>query len=196
MPRIKNDIKEAKRRAEILAAAKQCFSQHGFHQTSMRQIIEKSNISAGGVYHYFASKNNIVEAIAAEEREGIEHLIQSLASAKKPLRGLVRFIRDLVVYTPREDAILAAEIFAETCRNPDIRTAVQANDQAIAGAVLSCLIRGRQDGCISEETSVDEQSMLVNMVLEGMISRVAIGVLSPKKAAAVASSTLTKLLAA
>src|ERR1041385_5448735 len=65
VPRITPERREAKR-AEIVAAARRCFSRDGFHQTSMPDIAAEAGVSAGAPYRYFASKEEIILAIAGD----------------------------------------------------------------------------------------------------------------------------------
>jgi AcrR family transcriptional regulator len=50
------------RRQQIIDAAYRCFARKGFHQTTMREIYAEAGLSAGAIYHYFASKDDIIEA--------------------------------------------------------------------------------------------------------------------------------------
>ena len=51
------------RRESILDAALQCFVERGFHGTAIPQIAEKADIAAGTIYHYFDSKEALVNAL-------------------------------------------------------------------------------------------------------------------------------------
>jgi len=44
-------------------AALQCFVERGFHGTAIPQIAEKADIAAGTIYHYFDSKEALVNAL-------------------------------------------------------------------------------------------------------------------------------------
>lgn len=44
-------------------AALQCFVERGFHGTAIPQIAEKADIAAGTIYHYFESKEALVNAL-------------------------------------------------------------------------------------------------------------------------------------
>src|ERR1700761_6515462 len=52
------------RRDEIITAALRAFRRKGFHATSMAEIITESGLSAGAIYGYFASKTDIILAVA------------------------------------------------------------------------------------------------------------------------------------
>jgi TetR/AcrR family transcriptional regulator, repressor of fatR-cypB operon len=51
------------RRESILDAALACFVERGFHGTAIPQIADKANIAAGTIYHYFESKEALVNAL-------------------------------------------------------------------------------------------------------------------------------------
>jgi len=51
------------RREQIIMAAMQCFATNGFHKTTMQDICKKSDLSPGAVYSYFASKDEIIQAL-------------------------------------------------------------------------------------------------------------------------------------
>jgi AcrR family transcriptional regulator len=53
----------ADRRESILDAALACFVERGFHGTAIPQIAEKAEIAAGTIYHYFDSKEALVNAL-------------------------------------------------------------------------------------------------------------------------------------
>src|SRR5262245_13175314 len=65
MPRVSSEHRAAQRQ-RILDAARRCFMREGFHATSMQDILKEAKLSAGGVYLYFKSKEEIVEAIAID----------------------------------------------------------------------------------------------------------------------------------
>lgn len=51
------------RHESILAAALQCFVERGFHGTAIPQIAEAADIAAGTIYHYFESKEALVNTL-------------------------------------------------------------------------------------------------------------------------------------
>ncbi|MCS0500179.1 TetR/AcrR family transcriptional regulator [Protaetiibacter mangrovi] len=63
MPKV-SDAHRASRRDQIVDAAVRCFSEKGFHRTSMADIIDASGLSAGAIYLQFESKQDIVAAAA------------------------------------------------------------------------------------------------------------------------------------
>jgi AcrR family transcriptional regulator len=53
----------ADRKEQILDAALHCFVEKGFHGTAMPEIADRADIAAGTIYHYFESKEALVNAL-------------------------------------------------------------------------------------------------------------------------------------
>ena len=53
----------ADRRDDILQAALVCFVERGFHGTAVPQVAKQAGIAAGTIYHYFPSKEALVNAL-------------------------------------------------------------------------------------------------------------------------------------
>lgn len=53
-----------RRRAQIIATAQRLFFQEGYEKTTIAQIIEAVGIAKGTFYHYFTSKEELLEALA------------------------------------------------------------------------------------------------------------------------------------
>jgi len=56
-------LARAERRSQILEAAKQVFSEAGYHEASINAIIEKAGIARGTFYLYFQSKATVFDAL-------------------------------------------------------------------------------------------------------------------------------------
>src|SRR5262249_29229157 len=53
----------AVRRQEIVVAARDLFQLRGYEQTSMQDVMAQVGIAKGTIYHYFASKDALLEAV-------------------------------------------------------------------------------------------------------------------------------------
>ncbi|MFT4730470.1 MAG: AcrR family transcriptional regulator [Granulosicoccus sp.] len=173
MARKKDDNLHAKRQQQIIEAAKQCFVTHGFHQSSMRQILEVAGISAGGAYNYFASKADIVKSLVEEELADVDMLGRQLKSAKDPLSGIAQLVSDIIVYTTNENAVLASEIHAESCRNPEIGKLTATVTKKLRHHIGDAISKGRDAGVITTDYSVLELTGWVVALYEGYIGLIA-----------------------
>ncbi|MRG86023.1 TetR/AcrR family transcriptional regulator [Salinibacillus xinjiangensis] len=70
-----------RRRADILNAATNVFMEKGYENTTMKHIMEAAGVSRGGLYQYFANKEDLFEALLEEglheEATNIEQLMKS-----------------------------------------------------------------------------------------------------------------------
>jgi AcrR family transcriptional regulator len=115
----------AQRRASILAAAARCFANNGFHATSMPDICAEVGMSAGGVYRYFASKDDLIAELADSAMAPVIRALREAADAD-PAPQPAEVI-DLIHDTPLADspappnASLLLQVWAEVVRNPRVR---------------------------------------------------------------------------
>ncbi|MEV6099576.1 TetR/AcrR family transcriptional regulator [Nocardia sp. NPDC051981] len=65
MPRVSEEHLE-RRRQQILDAAQSCFARKGLHATTMQDVFAESGLSAGAVYRYFKSKDDIIKDLATD----------------------------------------------------------------------------------------------------------------------------------
>src|SRR5690242_18559394 len=84
MPKVSEEHRVA-RRAQIVAAARSCVIDQGFHKTTMADVIAASGLSAGAVYGYFKSKEEIVAAIAEEALSSVDELFEDVLISDEPL---------------------------------------------------------------------------------------------------------------
>ena len=80
MPRV-SDEHRASRREQILAAGWRCVAREGFHKTSMADVIRESGLSAGAVYPYFRSKDEIIAAIAEKVVAGADAIFDEVLAS-------------------------------------------------------------------------------------------------------------------
>jgi AcrR family transcriptional regulator len=74
------------RRESILAAALECFVERGFHGTAIPQIAEKAAIAAGTIYHYFDSKEALVNALYRSWKSAIAKRVFTAFPQGAPVR--------------------------------------------------------------------------------------------------------------
>jgi len=65
----------------ILNTALEMLHERGYENTTMRAIAEKAGVSLGNAYHYFGSKDHLIQAFYHRLHE--DHLRASLPALKK-----------------------------------------------------------------------------------------------------------------
>jgi AcrR family transcriptional regulator len=130
------------RREQIVLAALNCFVEHGFHQTSMRDLAAAAGVSLGNLYNHFENKQALIAEIAALEAAELQPLIDALPRAA-PGRALQRFARDyLQLARAPDNARLSAEILAELSRQPGLAAPLGATRARVVEALCQTLARG------------------------------------------------------
>jgi AcrR family transcriptional regulator len=78
-------------RSRILDAALACFIESGYEQTTIARIRERSGVSNGALFHYFASKEAIADALHVDAIASFQQgLWDVLARRPRSLRAAVR----------------------------------------------------------------------------------------------------------
>jgi TetR/AcrR family transcriptional regulator, repressor for uid operon len=87
MPKIAPDAQNA-RREHILDAAEKCFTERGFHSTSMHDICRAASVSPGALYTYFSSKEQLIAGMCDREKSTLVDNLAVVAEAKDFMAAL------------------------------------------------------------------------------------------------------------
>ena len=108
------------RRRELLDAAVRVFAEKGFHASRVGDIAEDAGVAHGLLYHYFRSKDEVLETIFREVWQLLAADTERIESSGVPLREqLRRFARIYLgswLVTPELVAVLVREV----ARSPDL----------------------------------------------------------------------------
>lgn len=78
------------RRKELLDAAESLFSELGYDATAVSQIVERVGVRQGTFYHYFQSKEALVEALLTRSTQAIaERIVERIEEAGASLQQRV-----------------------------------------------------------------------------------------------------------
>ena len=112
------------RRNQILDAAVATFSRNGLHQTTIEDIRLEAGLSRGAVYHYFKSKEDIIDAIrgrSARQAEAFYISRTEADDAESVLLGLIdSTVSSMVSPTSVDANRLAMFLWAESLVNKRI----------------------------------------------------------------------------
>jgi TetR/AcrR family transcriptional regulator, transcriptional repressor of aconitase len=172
MPKVSEEHLEQRRR-QILQAAQRCFARKGFDQTTMQDIFRESGLSAGAVYRYFKSKDDLVQAIASGLYERLA------ASIEEPLTGdPVPGIEQIVgrVAMALQDmsgqdgpARVVVPVWAAALHDPAVAAIVREEQSAVRAGFIDALTRMRDLGRIPPDTDVHAVGAAVFALLVGFL---------------------------
>ncbi|MFG2955284.1 TetR/AcrR family transcriptional regulator [Streptomyces sp. NPDC048291] len=176
MPKVSQEYMDA-RRAQILDAARRCFLRDGFHSTSMQDLFAESGLSAGSVYRHFASKDEMILAIAEENMREVLTLVHTVATTRPgdSVGAVVAEVLDLASRRSAEDdtARLAVLAWSEALRNPALAQQVS----SLLGRMRSDLaevVRGHQEsGALPADVPAESIAGALVCLLPGYILQLA-----------------------
>jgi AcrR family transcriptional regulator len=119
MPKLKPET-QAARREHILDAAELCFARHGFHRTTMQDICREAGVSAGALYVYFSSKEQLIAGIAERDRAEFARRFALLAAAPDFMAALQSIGDHYFIEEPAHRRLMCIEIGVEATRNPRV----------------------------------------------------------------------------
>lgn len=80
---MKQEEKSLVARKKIISAATKLFSEKGYDETTMQDIMTLSGLSKGAIYHYFKSKQEILDYISNYEKELVSNYLRELVDNKE-----------------------------------------------------------------------------------------------------------------
>jgi AcrR family transcriptional regulator len=172
MPKLKPEETEQRRR-EIIDAARACFLRSGFHQTTTDEICREGAITPGGLYHYFASKDEIISAVIEDRTQATIENLKTAAEGSRDVRSAVQALSTLFVDWLRDPELdnvtrLDIEIWGETLRN-DRLAAIARESWSTRRRWLEWIIgRGKEEGYYTPEVDPAGLADLIMAMFDGL----------------------------
>ena len=164
------------RRRQVLDAAADCFRRYGFHGASISRISQASGMSPGHIYHYFDTKEQIVEALIHLEESDQAELLQLVEQDQGAGNFRDAVIRQVDVMLERlleaPRMALMLEIAAEAARNPKIAQILQRSDERVARQ-FAVLAHTKGDTAFSNLNDPESRTRLemLPLILSGVVYR-------------------------
>lgn len=142
------------KRRVILDAAVRVFARQGFHTCRVSDIADEAGVAYGLVYHYFSSKEQILDTVFLERWGAMLAAIAEADSSTLPPRDKLRAIAGFIVSSYRHDPDVMKVIVVEVTRaaNTFGRTHLEKIDEAYAG-IARIVAHAQRDGAF--RTDID-----------------------------------------
>ena len=178
MPKITTAQRET-RRQQILDAALRCFSRDGFHNTTTADIVRQSGVSQGTLYLYFATKDDIIAALADDGRQAQAFLNALAESEHDPIEGLALLLelygRSLTDEQRLEQRRVGIQGWAEALRNPAVHSSITTSMAAVRGAIVSLVERGQATGQIRADVQPVAVARILIATFQGLVLQASLG---------------------
>jgi TetR/AcrR family fatty acid metabolism transcriptional regulator len=162
------------KRRIILEAAVRVFARQGFHTCRVSDIADEAGVAYGLVYHYFSSKEEILDTLFLERWDVMLEAISEVDASSRAPREKLQAIAGFIVDSYRHDPELMKVIIVEVTRaaNTFGRTHLAKIREAY-GQIAGIVARAQDAGVFREQISPEFAALafygLIEQVLTGWI---------------------------
>jgi len=111
---------EEKRRL-ILDAAVRVFARKGYHTSRVGDIAEEAGVAHGLLYHYFDSKDEVLEAAFRENWSVLLERIQAVEESDESAREQLRHVAAILLRTWLHQPDVVRVVVREIARSPEVQ---------------------------------------------------------------------------
>jgi TetR/AcrR family transcriptional regulator, fatty acid metabolism regulator protein len=158
------------KRELIRGAAVRVFAQKGYHACRVSDIAEEAGVAYGLVYHYFGSKEAVLETVFRETWQAMLDAIQAVEELGEPAPEQIRKVTAIVLRSWRDDPDLVRVLVREVTRTPQLQQEIGEIAHAFA-ALERIMERGKAEGSFRP----DLDSRLAALMLYGALEEILTG---------------------
>ena len=147
-------VSQEEKRRQILDAAVRAFARKGYHACRVGEIAEEAGVAYGLVYHYFKSKEEVLQTIFRDTWTLMLARIAEMEADGEPASEQVRKVTALLLRTWKRDPDLVRVLVREVTRSPE---------QLLTGWIFEVLPR-------TDEEFERSKSLVVEAICEGLQS--------------------------
>jgi AcrR family transcriptional regulator len=136
-------ISADERRRQILDAAVRVFARSGYAGCRIADVAEEAGVAYGLVYHYFSSKDGLLDAISAETWQAVAAAIERGRERESTGRGRLSYLTHFLLAASERQPDLVRVLIREVARSPRHESADVARVfRAIEGVVADAQAAG------------------------------------------------------
>jgi TetR/AcrR family transcriptional repressor of uid operon len=159
-------VKHEQKRGEILGAAIRCFIRDGFRGASTTDICTEAGISPGHLYHYFPSKEAIIEAMIDMGLAHAAERFEKILAAPDVIEALLADIEETSLrFRPAQ--ILNLDGLAEAARNPAFAKIIERHTHAVRRMWGNFLRQAQSQGRVDPELDPDATANILIAIIDG-----------------------------
>jgi TetR/AcrR family transcriptional regulator, fatty acid metabolism regulator protein len=159
---------EEKRR-QILDAAVRVFARDGYHTSRVGAIAEEAGVAHGLLYHYFGSKEEVLETVFRENWSELLARFRAVEQTEEPADEKLRGIAKILLRTWRNDPALVTVMVREVARSSQLTG--QVADLREGLLILERVIdQGQREGAFRDDLDARLASWVVYGGLEEILT--------------------------
>jgi TetR/AcrR family transcriptional regulator, fatty acid metabolism regulator protein len=159
----------AEKRRLILDAAIRVFARRGYHGSRVGDIAEEAGVAHGLLYHYFSSKEQVLQTIFRENWGELLGRFRAVEAAKEPAGDKLAGIAKILLRTWRNDPDLVTVMVREVARSPQLQGQVHEVGEAFA-IVQRVVEQGQVEGTFRTDVDARLAAWIVYGGLEEVLT--------------------------
>jgi AcrR family transcriptional regulator len=160
------------KRRVILDAAVRVFARQGFHTCRVSDIADEAGVAYGLVYHYFQSKDEVLDTLFLERWDVMLETIREIDTRPVPAREKLETIASFIVDSYRHDPDLMKVIIVEVTRAANSFGQTHLAKIQEAYGLIGDIVAGAQAGGDFRD---DITAQFAAMAFYGMVEQVLTG---------------------
>jgi TetR/AcrR family fatty acid metabolism transcriptional regulator len=161
----------ADKRRLILDAAVRVFARQGFHACRVSDIADEAGVAYGLVYHYFASKDEVLDTLFLERWGVMLETIRETDAQEIPVREKLSAIASFIVESYRHDPDLMKVIIVEVTRAANSFGQTHLGQIRQAYEMIAAIVtKAQADGVFKTDIDADFAAMAFYGAIEQMLT--------------------------
>jgi AcrR family transcriptional regulator len=157
------------KRRQLLGAAVRVFARKGYHGSRVGDIAEEAGVAYGLLYHYFASKEEVLQTIFRENWGALLERFRAVEAADEVADEKLAGIAKILLRTWRNDPDLVTVMVREVARSRHLHEQVAGVREAFA-IVQRIVEQGQREGRFRADVDPRFASWLVYGGLEEVLT--------------------------
>lgn len=166
----------ADRRRALLDAAVRVFARRGYHASRVGDIAEEAGVAHGLLYHYFASKEEVLETVFRETWTELLAAVREVEESGAAAQEQLRQVAAILLRSWRRDPDLVRVLVREVTRGAELGRRVQEITDAFA-AIERIVRRGQSEGTFRDDVDAALASVIFYGAIEEILTGWVLGIL-------------------
>jgi len=145
------------------------FARSGYHGSRVGDIAEEAGVAHGLLYHYFSSKEQVLQTIFRENWGELLARFRAVEAADEPAGAKLEGIAKILLRTWRNDPDLVTVMVREVARSPQLQAQVEEVREAF-GIVQRVIEEGQAAGVFRSDLDARLASWVVYGGLEELLT--------------------------
>jgi TetR/AcrR family transcriptional regulator, fatty acid metabolism regulator protein len=159
------------KRRLILDAAIRVFASRGFHHCRVSDVADEAGVAYGLVYHYFGSKEEILNQLFSERWQLMLDAIAEIDRQEVPARDKLYMVASFIIDSYHHEPDLMKVIIVEVTRAANTFGRDHIDEIREAYAMIAAICESaRKDGSFKEDISAEFAAMCFYGAIEQLLS--------------------------